>query len=64
MIVEIRNAIGFSLERLVNIVKSLNVEGRGKEHISKIIAYKILVRHQLVDAEKRLVRIRISYLIL
>ena len=57
-IVEVRNATGFGSEQLVNIVnKSLNVEGRGEEeHISKTTAYNILTRHQLVDAEKRLVR--------
>lgn len=65
MIIEVRNATGFVSEQMVNIVnRSLNVEGRGKEHISKITAYKIKVRYQLVDAEKRLMRIRISCFIL
>ena len=57
-IVAVRNAISFGYVQLVNIVnESLNVEGRGEEeHISKTTAYNILTRHQLVDAEKRLVR--------
>ena len=57
-IVEVRNATGFGSEQLVNIVnESLNIEGRGEdEYISKTTAYNILTRHQLVDAEKRLVR--------
>ncbi len=58
MILEVRNATGFGSEQLVNIVnESLNVEGRGEEqYISKTIAYNILTRHQLVDAERRQVR--------
>jgi hypothetical protein len=58
-IVEVRNATGFGSEQLVNIVnQSLNLEGKGgkQEHISKTTAYNILTRHQLVDAEKRLIR--------
>jgi len=57
-IVEVRNATGFGSEQLVNIVnQSLNLESRGEEeHISKTTAYNILTRHQLVDAEKRLIR--------
>src|SRR4249919_85725 len=57
-IVEVRNATGFGSEQLVIIVnESLNVEGRGEEeHISKTTAYNILVRNQLVDAERRPVR--------
>ena len=38
-------------------MRSLNVDGRGEEeYISKTTAYNMLTRHQLVDAEKRLVR--------
>jgi Homeodomain-like domain len=59
-IVEVRNATGFGSEQLVNIVnESMTVEGRGEEDcISKTTAYNILTRHQLVDAERRLVRRR------
>ena len=38
MIFEVRNAISFDPELMVNIVNvGLNVKGRGKEHISKTI---------------------------
>ena len=49
--------MGFGSEQLANIVnESLNVEHKYNRHISKTTAYNILVRYELVDAEKKMVK--------
>ncbi len=59
-IIDVRKATGFGSEQLANIVnESLNVEEHRydqKYRISKTTAYNILVRHSLVDAEKKLIK--------
>jgi hypothetical protein len=57
-IINVRKATGFGSEQLANIVnESLNVEQhRYDQHISKTTAYNILVRHSLVDAEKKIIK--------
>jgi len=59
-IIKVRKATGFGSEQLANIVnESLNVEEHRYDQkycISKTTAYNILVRHSLVDAEKKLIK--------
>ena len=56
-IIKVRKATGFGSEQLANIVnESLNVEHKYNRHISKTTAYNILVRYELVDAEKKMVK--------
>jgi hypothetical protein len=59
-IIKVRKATGFGSEQLASIVnESLNVQEHNydqKYRISKTTAYNILVRHSLVDAEKKLIR--------
>lgn len=56
-IVEVRKATGFGSEQLANIVnESLNIEQQYHQHINKTTAYNILVRHSLVEAEKKIVK--------
>ena len=56
-IIKVRKATGFGSEQLACIVnESLNLEHRYNRHISKTTAYNILVRHSLVDAEKKLIK--------
>ena len=64
-IINVRKATGFGSEQLANIVnESLNVEqqqhGRYDQQyniiINKTTAYNILVRHSLVDAEKKIIK--------
>jgi len=64
-IINVRKATGFGSEQLANIVnESLNVEHRYNQQqqqqqqhiISKTTAYNILVRHSLVDAEKKIIK--------
>jgi transposase len=56
-IVEIRKATGFGSEQLTSIVNEcLNVEHRYDPHVNSTTAYNILVRHSLVDAEKKIIK--------
>jgi hypothetical protein len=59
-IINVRKATGFGSEQLANIInESLNVEQEHRyhqQHISKTTAYNILVRHSLVDAEKKMIK--------
>lgn len=61
-IINVRKATGFGSEQLANIVnESLNIEQQHRhdqQHIiiSKTTAYNILVRHSLVDAEKKIIK--------
>lgn len=60
-IINVRKATGFGSEQLASIVnESLNVEQHryDQQHIiiSKTTAYNILVRHSLVDPEKKIVK--------
>lgn len=56
-IINVRKATGFGSEQLAGIVnESLNLEHRYNRHISKTTTYNILVRHSLVDAEKKLIK--------
>jgi hypothetical protein len=61
-VISVRKATGFGSEQLANIVnESLNVEHRYNQQqqqriISKTTAYNILVRHSLVDADKKLIK--------
>jgi transposase len=57
-IIKVRNATGFGSEQLANIVnKSLNIERKYGQQISKTTAYNILARHSLVDAaEKKIIK--------
>jgi transposase len=56
-IVEVRKTTGFGSEHLANIVnKSLTIERKYSQQISKTTTYNILTRHSLVDAEKKIIR--------
>jgi hypothetical protein len=56
-IIKVRKATGFGSEQLASIVnESLNVEYRYDQHVNKTTAYNILVRHSLVDAEKKIIK--------
>jgi hypothetical protein len=60
-IISVRKATGFGSKQLASIVnESLNIEQQHRhdqQHIiiSKTTAYNILVRHSLVDAEKKII---------
>jgi hypothetical protein len=56
-IINVRKATGLGSEQLANIVNEcLNEEHRYEQHVNKTTAYKILVRHSLVDAEKKIMK--------
>jgi hypothetical protein len=61
-IINVRKATGFGSKQLASIVnESLNMEQQHRhdqQHIiiSKTTAYNILVRHSLVDAEKKIIK--------
>ena len=61
-IVEVRKATGFGSEQLANIVnKSLTIERKYGQQISKTTTYNILARHSLVDAEKKIIKVYKSF---
>ena len=63
-VVEVRKATGFgSAEQLANIVnKSLTIERKYGQQISKTTTYNIMARHSLVDAvEKKIIKVYKSF---